>query len=562
MEALRPVRMVGASPLGGRATGGSGMGQHAAGRRTIRRVWLVSGVAVLASGLVAGVVASLSDSPRHRAVNGSPVTPAVDCSHPLTVVSATSFAPVLRRVATLLHTGPECVALDIRTADGQAGAVAAAHADVWIPDDTSWPNLPSPARLAPLGTFHAGMVLATSPFYFVTQRAAPPRTWLGLIRALAQRGAKWHLVLRDPATTGDGMVPAGALTDVELGPDGVLVAALNLLRTWQTGVTTGEFPTRRDQVGVVPEYALLRSGKPGGYTVVAPSDGTALLNFTWLPSAAAVSDPAKAQPLSRLYDALTGPVADDLAAAGLRGPAWSVPVPGSKLPPVTATPIPAVSEHVMYHVLATWHPELRRSNMLIVLDVSGSMGRPGPGTTTPKIALVRQGITQVAALLPDSAQLGLWQFGSLLAPPYDWQSLVSPVPLGAGQRRAIAVVAAHLRARATGTGLYDTILAAYRYQSAHYRADMPNEVVIFTDGINQDDPVTISLSQLHAGLAATDPHKRVQLSVFGIGNALPAAALNSAVTAVGGQVDLLATPDQVIGAFVHAVSGALSGVPG
>jgi hypothetical protein len=119
-----------------------------------------------------------------------------------------------------------------------------------------------------------------------------------------------------------------------------------------------------------------------------------------------------------------------------------------------------------------------------------------------------------------------------------------------------------LRARATGTGLYDTILAAYRYQSAHYRADMPNEVVIFTDGINQDDPVTISLSQLHAGLAATDPHKRVQLSVFGIGNALPAAALNSAVTAVGGQVDLLATPDQVIGAFVHAVSGALSGVPG
>jgi hypothetical protein len=31
---------------------------------------------------------------------------------------------------------------------------------------------------------------------------------------------------------------------------------------------------------------------------------------------------------------------------------------------------------------------------------------------------------------------------------------------------------------------------------------------------------------------------------------------------VGGQVDPLATPDQVTGAFVHAVSGALSGVPG
>jgi Ca-activated chloride channel family protein len=200
--------------------------------------------------------------------------------------------------------------------------------------------------------------------------------------------------------------------------------------------------------------------------------------------------------------------------------------------------------------------------MLIVIDVSGSMADAAPGTKTAKIALVRQGVTQVDSLLPDTAMLGLWQFGSRLAPPHDWQSLVTPAPLSGGQRTAIVTAGNGLKARTTGTGLYDTILDAYRYQQAHYQSGMPDEVVLFTDGVNEDDPGSISLEQLHAGLDATDPHRRVQLSIFGIGKKVPADALTAAIAPVGGQVDLLGSQDEVIGAFVHAVSGALSGVPG
>jgi hypothetical protein len=552
------------------------MGRHQADRiegpnhraRFGRGIWIAAGLAVLAGGLVAGVVATVADTPppRARSASGTPANLAAgSCPHELTVVSAGSFVPILSGIAARLGAGRDCVAVHVQTADGQgaAAAVASSGADVWIPDDVSWPNLPNPAKLAAPKTFHAGTVLATSPFYFVTQHGAPPlpaKSWLGLIRALAQPGSPWHLALRDPAATGDGMVAAGALTDVEIGADGVLVAALNLLRAEQTGTLTATgFPNGPNQVAVVPEYTLLRTARASDYTVVAPTDGTAVLNFTWLPSAAAVSDPNKGEALDRLYQALTsGRAADDLAASGLRGPAWFTAPPDAHLPAASRTAIAAVSEHVMYHVLATWHPDLRRSNMLIVLDVSGSMARPGPGTTTPKIALVRQGIDQVARLLPDSAQLGLWQFGSQLAPPNDWQSLVPPAPLEGDQRAAVAAAAAHLRARHTGTGLYDTILGAYRYQQAHFQADMPNEVVVFTDGINQDDPGTISLDQLHAGLAGTDPHKRVQVSIFGIGSALPTDALTQALTPVGE----LATAEQVIGGFVHAVSGALSGIPG
>jgi Ca-activated chloride channel family protein len=216
----------------------------------------------------------------------------------------------------------------------------------------------------------------------------------------------------------------------------------------------------------------------------------------------------------------------------------------------------------MYHVLSTYRPDLRRANMLVVVDVSGSMAEPVAAGAPAKMDLVRNGLAQVAGLLPDSATLGVWRFGSLLAPPNDWQPLVTPAPLGSTQRSAIHTASTTLAPVRTGTGLYDTILAAYRYQQAHYVTGEPNEILVFTDGVNEDDAVSIDLAQLQAGLAASSPGKRIQLAVFGFGATFPTTALNAALKPVGGQVDPLATADQVTGAFVHAVSGALSGVPG
>jgi Ca-activated chloride channel homolog len=568
------------------------MGRHQAVRSSVpgsregqrvRRRWalplLAVGVGVLAGGIVAAAVSGRTGSPAKRpasseAAASGAARPAA-CPHDVTVVAATSFAAVLRRVSGSLASGPRCVAVRVITADGRLAAptAAAVGADAWIPDDTSWATVFNPVELPP-GS-RSGRVIATSPLYFVTRRDSPSlpadaRSWLGLGRMLAGAGSPWHLVLADPASNGAGMAGAGGLAESILGVDGPLVSALDLFRVWRTATTTGSataLPTRADQVGIVPEYALLASGHARDYTVIAPSDGTTLLNYTWFPTVAGLADPDKAAALNRLYQALTSPVAGQaLAAAGLRGPTWPDPPPpgvaASGIPTPKAAAMPAIPAHLAYHVLSTWHPDMRRSNMLIVLDVSGSMNDPAPGTRTRKITLARQGLTQVNALLPNSAELGLWQFGSELAPPNDWQALVPPAPLGTSQRKAITTSAADLRARPTGTGLYDTILAAYRYQQAHYLPNMPNEVVLFTDGVNEDDPDSISLAQLRAGLAASNPNKRVQLSIFGIGRAVPASLLEPAVAPVGGQVDTLTTPDEVIGAFVHAVSGALSGVPG
>lgn len=556
-----------------------GRGRHAAAPAPGRRRWLVVGVVVLAGATALTTIALSRPSGSHvgashgvASSSGSGSPTAANCPQQLRVVTASSYAPVLSRVAAGLRSGSNCVELQVSVADGQAaaGMVASSGADVWIADDASWPQLPNAAKLA---TGQA-LVIASSPLYLVTQQgAAPPpataRSWLGLARLLASQPQPWRLRLADPAAFGDGMVGAGALADAVLDADGPLVSALDLMRAWQAGSTAATpataLPTAPTQIAAVPEYVLLRSPRTA-VTAYAPTDGTAMLRYSWLPTAAAEADPSRVAALGRLRQALTGTAgAAALAAAGLRGPTWPAAAPPAAadagLPTFNAPATSTLSEHFMYHVLSTYHPDLRRANMLVVVDVSGSMAEPVAPGAPAKIALVRTGLTQVAGLLPDNATLGVWRFGSLLAPPNDWQTVVAPAQLGATQRAAIRTASTTLAAVRTGTGLYDTILAAYRYQQAHYVAGEPNEILVFTDGVNQDDRVSIDLAQLQAGLAASSPDKRVQVAVFGFGSTFPAAPLNTALKPVGGQVDPLTTPDQVIGAFVHAVSGALSGVP-
>ena len=551
------------------------MGRHVArsARRPVPVYWFVVAIVLAVAGVAFGLAAtSQSDHPSSSGT-GSTSGASGPCSRQLRVVTASSYEPVLQKAAAGIAQGPDCVRVTITRADGSgaAGVVASSGADAWIADDASWPQLPGAARIAK----DRAQVVATSPLYVVTQRTAPAlpasaQTWVGLGLLLGQPRQS-QLVVSDPTVSGAGMVAVGALAGAVLTKDGPLVSALDMMRAWQSGTTVNAaqlaVPTKATQIAVLPEYALLASGHASDYRVFAPSDAAALMRFSLLPTDVAAADPSKNAAISRLVQALTGQTARAaVSAAGLRGPTWpAAPPPAATdagFPSLPATAMPKMVEHLMYHVLSTWRPELRRTNMLIVVDVSGSMGEVLPGTGSTKIDLVRQGIKQVNALLPSTAQLGLWQFGSRLAPPNDWQPLTAVAPLNAPQRKAVETAATNLAARPVGTGLYDTILASYRYQQAHYVAGLPNQVILFTDGVNEDDPATISTDQLKAGLAAAGKQKYVQLSVFGFGASIPADALSSALSPVDGQVDELTNNDQVIGAFVHAVSGALSGSTG
>ncbi|HYN96618.1 MAG TPA: VWA domain-containing protein, partial [Pilimelia sp.] len=246
-------------------------------------------------------------------------------------------------------------------------------------------------------------------------------------------------------------------------------------------------------------------------------------------------------------------------AANLRRPdAPAAPPPHDRLPPLAAEPFAALGKHHVDHVFATWYAPDRRSNILLVVDASGSMGDPAPGTATPLIELVRRGARSLTDLLPDDSRVGVWEFGSELAGTSDHRVLLSSGDLAGPHRARLNATIDKLAARRTGTGLYDTILNAYRAGVSFYRPGLPNHVLVFTDGRNQDDAGSISLAQLGAGLArAQDPRRPVQLSVVAFGQRAEAERLEAVFEPVDGYVGTVGSPEEVAAVFIHQAAGGL-----
>src|SRR4051794_35363863 len=473
------------------------MGRHSATSHV--QSWLA---AILVTALVVAtvyVVRYRGDRSRPR---GGAAPAASPCARTVRILTAASFAPVFDALRSELNRGADCVHVDAQVLDGRAaaalrrewtrgadsvhvaarvldGRAAAARigqVDAWIPDDASWKATATGVRFAPDGDTGSGRTLATSPLYMVAGSAAADRLdragggWLRLAHLLAD-GPETRLVVRDPAGSGDGLVGVGSVGEAVWIADGMDPSALALSRirrvTRATDDAVDTLPATPDEVGVLPEYTLgpALDGAAMDTRTFAGTDHTALLRYTWLPTAASAADPARAGGLRRVLDALTGaPGAGAMAAARLRpdaaataaGEETTLRAPAGSLPPATAAPFGVLGQHHVDHVFATWYAGDRQMSLLIVTDVSGSMAEPAADGGPSRIDLVRQGCTSVGALLPDDAQLGLWQFGAQLDPPHDYQVLLPMGPLTGTQRSTWTKAVEGLAARKTGTGLYDT----------------------------------------------------------------------------------------------------------
>ncbi|HEX6756726.1 MAG TPA: substrate-binding domain-containing protein [Mycobacteriales bacterium] len=525
---------------------------------------------------VVGVLAAASTAVAVvRAREAAPTTPPPStaalgaCARTVRVVTASSFAPVLERLAPALSSGADCLGLETSVVDGRPAAarVAEREADVWIPDDVSWTAVARKGLLAEDGSGGAGTVLATSPIYMVADRATAGRvtaaggSWLGLAKLLDRPQPAVRLAVRDPNSSGDGMVAAGSLGEsvwLDRGMDASAMALATALSATRT-VTGAPALPGRGEVGLVPEYALLsRPDATTGRVLLPGTDHTALLRFSWQPTTMAMEAPERAAALGTLFAALKRDAGPALAAAHLRGPTAAVPAGVQGMPALTAKPFKILGGHHVDHVFASWYVQDRKGSLLLVLDVSGSMAEVAPGSRARLIDLVRQGCLAVGRLLPDASALGLWEFGSELAPPADYRSLLPTAALAPAHRAALLAAVGRLQPRTTGTGLYDTTLAAYRSAVASYRPGMPNQVFIFTDGRNEDDPDSITAAQLTAGLqAAADPERPVQLSVVAYGSRPEVPTLEKAIEPVHGYLSKVTTAEEVAAAFVHVAAAGL-----
>jgi hypothetical protein len=535
-----------------------------------RRPVVVLALLVVGVFLVAGAVAAVVawSGGREDDLAGLSAVGSTSCT-PVDVTTSSSFEPVLREVSASLRQGENCAEVRVYVADGRPAvdSLKDTSADVWIPDDAAWAGVVPEGVLAPDADGRPE-VLATSPFYMVTDAGTAGRikaaggTWRALA-GLFTPETGLTMVVRDPAESGDGMVAAGGVGEAVWVAEGMDASSLALATAFEvTRTVKGDapaLPKAAGDVGVVPEYALLRFGVPQGAVVVAGSDNTPSLRFAWLPTAAGAARADRAPALRRLHDALVGKAG--LAAiqrAGFRGPdGAAAPGTASRLPAATAKPFDILGPHHVEHVFATWYPEVRRADLLMVVDVSGSMGRTAPDSDRPLIDVVRDGVTEVGKLLPDDSRIGLWEFGSRLDGTKDYREVLPAGDLGQGQRDKLGDATAALRAQQTGTGLYDTILAAYEAAKDRHRDGVLAHVFVFTDGRNEDDPGSVSIEDLTARLkAAQDPERPVALSVVAFGDAAAdVEALTKALEPVDADVEALTSAKGVPAVFVHVAAG-------
>jgi Ca-activated chloride channel family protein len=221
--------------------------------------------------------------------------------------------------------------------------------------------------------------------------------------------------------------------------------------------------------------------------------------------------------------------------------------------PATVLPPPAAP--LIGGIVDGYNLARKTANLIGLLDVSGSMSEPAPGTGgKTKLDLEKAAAMHANQLFSGDDDMSVWAFATNLGGPnLDWRPLVGygrldgDVAAGVTRRQALAAAEANLRAGGN-TGLYDSIAAADRFLRAHYTPGRINLVAVMTDGINDDPGGGITLPELLEQLKAGQDSRPVRVLSIGFGADVDSRPLQAIAKATDGAFFLarnLADVDQV-----------------
>ena len=171
---------------------------------------------------------------------------------------------------------------------------------------------------------------------------------------------------------------------------------------------------------------------------------------------------------------------------------------------------------VLAGVKDSWERTRKRAKVLLVLDVSGSMGETVGSQGATKLDLAKQAAGAAVGLLARDDQLSLWVFSTnqdKQGRPY--RELVPFGPAGA-QVATVKRMIADLQPDG-GTGLYATARAANRALAATYDPSRINAVVLLTDGRNEF-PADNNIASLTDELDNEDADRTVRIFPIAYGD--------------------------------------------
>ncbi len=142
------------------------------------------------------------------------------------------------------------------------------------------------------------------------------------------------------------------------------------------------------------------------------------------------------------------------------------------------------TDQVLVRILDTWAEQRKDARVLLVLDVSGSMGDPASDDAT-KLDLAKDAAIAALDDFKDTDEVGLWVFTTDMGgSDPNYVELVPPGPIGADEGQLEAAI--ERQYPLNGTPLYDVAGKAYQAMLDSYDPAKINAVVFLTDGVNDD----------------------------------------------------------------------------
>ncbi|WP_307875475.1 substrate-binding and VWA domain-containing protein [Frankia nepalensis] len=305
---------------------------------------------------------------------------------------------------------------------------------------------------------------------------------------------------------------------------------------------------------------------PAAVPLVAayPTDGLVVDEAPYQPLALPVGS-ERAAAAADFLTALTGPEGQAaLNAGGLRSPDRTNAKLTQELglvPALRTEPRSVLDGKTIDQARRTFLGIHQRGNTLAVFDTSGSMSLlvPTDSQHRTRLRIAADAAEAAIPLFAKDSQLGLWQFSTNLNGTKPYRELVPIGPLNEpvnGVPRDQALITAVNAMKAKGdTGLYATALAAYQELTAHYQPDRPNQVVLLTDGRNDDPTSALTLPQLIQKLKALyDPKKPVEIITIGYGADADQDALRQIAEATGSRSYPAQDPSNIFQVMVSALT--------
>ncbi len=141
---------------------------------------------------------------------------------------------------------------------------------------------------------------------------------------------------------------------------------------------------------------------------------------------------------------------------------------------------------VVVGILDQWAQQRKDAKVLLVLDVSGSMGDSVGDTGKTKLELAIQAAVNSLGKFKDTDEVGLWVFTTNLPPNNNtYEELVATAPMAENRAKLKAALLA--QSPQNGTPLFSVTTDAFTAARKEFDATKINAVVFLTDGRNDDE---------------------------------------------------------------------------